>query len=183
LHNASEMSGMIEQLLDYSRLEAGRVALEVGPLELREATLRCIYLVKQAIGARQTRVDVPNHLTVQADERGFERILVNLLTNAAKYSPEGSAIGVSATAKNGEAVIAVRDEGMGIPLSEQARVFERFYQGPVVSGKRGTGIGLSIVRRYVELLGGRVWVESKAGGGSTFVFTMPLSAARERIAA
>jgi signal transduction histidine kinase len=186
-HNASEMSGMIEQLLDYSRLEAGRVALEVGPLGLRDAALRCIAVVKQATGARQTRVDIPDDLTVQADERGFERILVNLLTNAAKYSPEDSAIGVSATAKNGEAVIAVRDEGTGIPPVEQVRVFERFYQGSVVSGKRGTGIGLSIVRRYVELLGGRVWVESKPGGGSTFAFTMPLTmplpAARERTAA
>jgi PAS domain S-box-containing protein len=182
-HNASEMGGMIEQLLDYSRLEAGRVALEVGPLGLRDAALHCIDLVKQAIGARQTRVDVPDDLTVQADERGFERILVNLLTNAAKYSPEGSAIGVSATANNGEAMIAVRDEGTGIPLAEQARVFERFYQGLVVPGKRGTGIGLSIVRRYAELLGGRVWVESRPGGGSTFVFTMPLWAARERTAA
>jgi PAS domain S-box-containing protein len=187
LHNASEMSGMIEQLLDYSRLEAGRVALEVAPLGLRDAALRCIELVEQAIGARQTRVDVPDDLTVQADERGFERILMNLLTNAAKYSPEGSAIRVTATAENGEAVIAVQDEGTGIPPPEQARVFERFYQGSVVSEKRGAGIGLSIVRRYVELLGGRVWVESKSGRGSTFVFTMPLTtplpAARERTAA
>ena len=181
-HNASEMSGMIEQLLDYSRLEAGRLALDLRPVIARDAALHCVELTKDALGGRQPRVDVPDDLTVEADERGIERILVNLLTNAAKYSPEGSAIEVTARADDGEAMIAVRDEGIGIPPAEQARVFERFYQGSVVSGTRGTGIGLSIVRRYVGLLGGRVWVESEPGEGSTFVFTMPLAAAVETAA-
>jgi PAS domain S-box-containing protein len=173
--NATEMSGMIEQLLDYSRLEAGEVRLEVGALSLQDVALRCVDLAQNAIGAREISVEVPDDLKLQADDRAFKRILVNLLTNAAKYSPEDSAIRVTARAENGEATIAVQDEGVGIPVAQQARVFERFYQGPVVSGQRGTGIGLSIVRRYVELLGGSVWLESEVGRGSTFSFRLPLS--------
>jgi PAS domain S-box-containing protein len=174
--NASEMRAMIEQLLDYSRLEAGKVSLEVRPLLVRDAALHCLNLAREAMDGRQTSLEIPVDLEVQADERGFERILVNLLTNAAKYSPEDSMIRVSAGSENGNATVAVQDEGIGISPAEQPHVFERFYQGPVVPGKRGTGVGLSIVRRYVELLGGEVWVNSKPGQGSTFLFKLPLSA-------
>jgi PAS domain S-box-containing protein len=174
--NASEMGGMIEQLLDYSRLEAGKVALDVRPLRIREMVLHCVELAKDAMGERQISLEIPDGLAVQADERGFERILMNLLTNAAKYSPEGSAVRVTARAENGEATIAVQDEGIGISPAEHAQVFERFYRSPAVSVKRGTGIGLGIVHRYVEMLGGEVWVNSEPGRGSTFLFRLPLSA-------
>jgi PAS domain S-box-containing protein len=174
-NNASEMGEMIEQLLDYSRLEAGKVALEIRPLRVREMAQRCIELAQEAMGEQQISLEIPKDLQVQADERGFERILVNLLTNAAKYSPNGSAVRVAAWAENGEATVAVQDEGIGISATEQAKVFERFYQGPGVSAERGTGIGLSIVRRYVEMLGGEVWVDSKPGRGSTFLFKLPLA--------
>jgi PAS domain S-box-containing protein len=176
--NASAMGAMIEQLLDYSRLEAGKIALEVSPLPLRDAVLRCIELA-HGMGGRQISLEVPDELMVQADARGFDRILVNLLDNAAKFSPEATTIQVTARAESGDAIIAVEDEGIGIPPQEQERVFERFHQGAVVSGKRGTGIGLSIVRRYVELLGGKVWVESTPGQGAKFLFTLPLSAGLE----
>jgi signal transduction histidine kinase len=85
-------------------------------------------------------------------------------------------IRVSAGPENGNATVAVQDEGIGISPAAQAHVFERFYQGPMVPGTRGTGVGLSIVRRYVEMLGGEVWVNSKPGRGSTFLFSLPLSA-------
>ena len=137
---------------------------------------RCVELAKDAMGERQISLEIPDGLEVQADERGFERILVNLLTNAAKYSPEGSMIRVSARSENGNATVAVQDEGIGISPAEQAQVFKRFYRSPAVSIERGTGIGLSIVHRYVEMLGGEVWVKSKPGRGSTFLFRLPLSA-------
>jgi PAS domain S-box-containing protein len=178
--NASEMNAMVEGLLDYSRLEAGKVQLEIGPLRVRDAVSHCVELAHSALAERHLSLQVANDLEVAADERGFERILVNLLTNAAKYSREGSTICVIATAGDREATIAVTDEGIGITATQQARIFDRFYQGAVVSGKRGTGLGLSIVRRYVELLGGRVWVESEPGRGSRFSFNLPLSAAAER---
>jgi PAS domain S-box-containing protein len=167
--NASEMNAMIEQLLDYSRLEAGKVALEITSLPLRNAVLRCIEL---APGKRQTSVEVPDELNVLADSRGFERILVNLLANAAKFSPEDSPIRVTARAENGVATVAVEDEGIGIPHEDQERVFERFHQ-LAASGTRGTGLGLSIARRYAEWLGGEVWVESTPGQGSKFFVTLP----------
>jgi PAS domain S-box-containing protein len=176
--NASEMRAMIEQLLDYSRLEAGKVSLEVRPLPLRDAALHCLDLAGEAMDGRQISIEIPDDLEVKADKRGFERILVNLLTNAAKYSPEGSMIRVSAGSENGNATVAVQDEGIGIPRAAQAHVFERFYRGPVVPGTPGTGVGLSIVRRYVKMLGGEVWVNSEPGRGSTFLFRLPLSESR-----
>jgi signal transduction histidine kinase len=137
--------------------------------------LHCVELVGDVMGQRRISLEIPDDLEVDADRRGLERILVNLLTNAAKYSPDGSAVGVSARAENGMAITAVKDEGIGISPAEQARVFERFHQGPAGSWEQGTGIGLSIVRRYVEMLGGEVWVDSKPGRGSTFLFKLPLA--------
>jgi signal transduction histidine kinase len=112
---------------------------------------------------------------VQADEHGFERILLNLLANAADFSPGHSTVRVAVTAENGLATISVQDEGVGVPAAEQTRIFERFYRGSQRSKGRGTGVGLAVVRRYVELLGGGVSVESELGQGSTFRFTLPLS--------
>jgi two-component system, OmpR family, phosphate regulon sensor histidine kinase PhoR len=173
--NASAMGEMVEELLDYSRLEAGKVALQVRPLRLREAALRCIDLVGDALGQRRISLEIPDDLEVAADERALERIFANLLTNAAKYSPEGSVVRVAATVDNGMAVTSVKDAGEGISPAEQERVFERFYRGPAGSLKQGTGIGLSIVRRYVEIMGGEVQVRSEPGEGSTFLFKLPLS--------
>jgi signal transduction histidine kinase len=174
--NASDMRRMVEQLLDYSRLEAGKVTLEIRPLPLRDAILRCVDHAHGILGARRSAVDVPEGTKVQADEHGFERILSNLLTNAAAYSPEHSTVRVTATAENGIATISVQDEGVGIPAAEQSRIFERFYRGSQRSRGRGTGVGLAVVCRYVELLGGGVSVESELGRGSTFAFTLPLAA-------
>jgi protein-histidine pros-kinase len=172
--SASEMGAMIEQLLDHSRLEAGKVALEAGPVPLRDAIERCIDLARPAMAMRLVAVEVPGDLKVNADQRGLERIVVNLLDNAAKYSPADSTIRIAAQAEGDQATVAIEDHGSGIDRAEQDRIFERFYQGSAVSVKRGTGVGLSIVRRYVELLGGEVWVESRGGQGSTFRFTLPL---------
>lgn len=174
--NASEMRMMIEELLDYSRLEDGKMRLAIRPVPLHEAVLQCIELAQSALGPRQTSVEVSDGVKVQADKHGFERILVNLLTNAAKYSPEDSTVRVAAKAENGIATISVQDEGVGIPAFEHSQIFERFYRGAQGSPERGTGVGLAVVRRYVELLGGSVSVESDLTQGSTFLFTLPLSA-------
>jgi PAS domain S-box-containing protein len=174
--NASDMHAMIEQLLDYSRLEAGKVRLEIRPLPLKEAVLHCLDLARVALGSRRTSIDVPGDMKVEADRHGFERILINLLTNAAKYSPNDSTIRVTAKAEHGVVTVSVQDEGIGIPASEQSQIFERFYRGSRRSAGRGTGVGLAVVCRYVELLGGSVSVESELARGSTFLFTLPLTA-------
>jgi signal transduction histidine kinase len=99
---------------------------------------------------------------------------MNLLTNAAKFSPPGTPIAVRAEPSDGEIVVSVTDRGGGIPLEEQDRIFDRFYQSPAnARSRRGTGIGLTIAKRFTELQGGRIRVESVPGVGSTFFVTMP----------
>ena len=172
--NASEMDLLVGQLLDLSRLDAGHVAVQPMHLGLREAALACVRSLATEVAAR-VEVDVDDDVHVWADPHALERVLANLVTNAVKFSPPDSPVRVSVAATAADEVtVAVRDEGVGIPLEEQDKVFDRFYQlGTNERGPRhGTGIGLSIVRRYVELLGGRVWVDSEPGRGSTFSFTL-----------
>ena len=109
-----------------------------------------------------------------ADPNAFADVLTNLLTNAAKFSPDGAPIRVRADADGGDVVVSVTDHGAGIPLDEQARVFDRFYQSPSdLPSQRGTGIGLTIAKRFTEMQGGRISVESEPGLGSTFFVSMP----------
>src|SRR4029077_17902663 len=129
LANASDMHAMVEQLLDYSRLEAGKVRLEIRSLPLRAAILRCVDLAAGVLGPRRSSIDVADGTRVQADAHGFERILMNLLTNAAKDSPGDSTVRVTAKVANGAATISVQDEGVGISAAEQSHLFERFYRG------------------------------------------------------
>lgn len=173
-NNASQMGAMIEQLLDYSRLQADKVTLTPAPLPVRDAVMSSVEAAAVLLGSRKLAIDIPVELEAFADERGFQRILVNLLTNAAKFSPDGSVIRLTGGRADNHAVLSVQDEGIGISPEDQTRIFERFYQSTTVSGRLGTGVGLSIVKRYVELHGGRVWVESEPGVGSTFSFTLPV---------
>jgi two-component system, OmpR family, phosphate regulon sensor histidine kinase PhoR len=105
-------------------------------------------------------------------------VLQNLLDNAIQYTPEGGQIEVSATAEAREAVIAVSDTGIGIPIADQERIFERFYRVDAARSREagGTGLGLSIAKHIVEAHGGRLWVESAVGRGSKFSFSVPLAA-------
>ena len=111
-----------------------------------------------------------------ADERKMKQILVNLLTNAVKFTPDGGSVDVTARRDPDELVIAVRDTGIGIAPEDQDAVFEEFRQvGRHYTNKQeGTGLGLTLTRRFVELHGGRIWVESEPGKGSTFTFTIPV---------
>jgi signal transduction histidine kinase len=113
---------------------------------------------------------------IVADERKFKQILLNLLTNAVKFTPDGGQINVSARKEDSHALIAVRDTGIGIAPEDQAAVFEEFRQvGHDYTRKQeGTGLGLALTRKFVELHGGKIWVESEPGEGSTFTFTIPL---------
>jgi PAS domain S-box-containing protein len=176
--NASEMDRLVGQLLDLSRLDAGQVELHMVPVSLHHAVRACLLSLATDVAGR-VEVDVPDDLTVVGDSHALDRVLSNLVTNGVKFSPEGGVVRVAARLADDETVmVSVTDEGVGIPPAEQDRIFERFYQ--VGSGTRsprhGTGIGLSIVCRFVELLGGRVWVESVPDEGSTFRFTLRRSA-------
>lgn len=176
--NAEEMRRMVERLLDFSRLQAGRVEVEPLDIVLREAIDRICLNLTGVLGEHQLHVDVDLGLQARADVDGLSRILSNLVTNAVKFSPPTSTIWIRAEADDVWITVSVRDEGKGIPKELQARVFERFFQAPDQPvGKRGTGVGLAIVQRYVELHGGHIWLESEPGRGTTFFFTLPRASA------
>ena len=119
-------------------------------------------------------VDVPAGVAILADPNAFADVLTNLLTNAAKFSTAGAPIRVRAEADGDVVLVSVVDHGGGIPLDEQDRVFDRFYQSPSnLPTQRGTGIGLTIAKRFTEMQGGRISLESEPGLGSTFFVSMP----------
>lgn len=172
--NAQDMHQMVERLLDYSRLEAGRVAIEVRPLRLAEHVRMIVRGLEPVLAGRSTLIDIDDDLMVCADPDALERILVNLIGNAAKYSDPPAEIHVSAGPAPTGVMVAVADDGPGIAEQHHGQVFDRFFRVPgQTAARRGTGVGLAIVRQYVELHGGRISVDSAPGAGTTFRFDLP----------
>jgi PAS domain S-box-containing protein len=173
---ARNLQEIVDQLLDESHLQSGHLVLDQHVVDLRTLIGKTVDL--QAAQAPQHRLSyqLPEaELLAALDARRIEQVLRNLLDNAVKYSPAGTAITVRADAVAETLRIAVSDEGPGIPSAERERIFERFYrvldpEGPPVAG---LGLGLSICRGIVKAHGGRLWVEERPGGGSVFVFTLP----------
>ena len=169
---------LINDILDLSKIEAGRMELELSTFELEAALSNAMTLVRERAQrhgiALEQQVD-PQLGEIAADERKFKQILVNLLTNAVKFTPDGGRIDVKARREEDNVVVAVHDTGIGIAPEDQAAVFEEFRQvGRDYTNKQeGTGLGLALTRKFVELHGGRIWVESEPGKGSTFTFTIP----------
>jgi two-component system, OmpR family, phosphate regulon sensor histidine kinase PhoR len=183
--NAERLSRIISELLDLSRLEAGRYDLKAEPVPVRLAAERALDAVERNARRRSTviHIDARDDLLVQADAKALDQVLVNLLENAIKYTPEGSEVRVSAN-DTGKAIhLEVSDNGPGIPLAHQQRVFERFYR--IDPGRSrdmgGTGLGLSIVKHLVEAMKGRVGVSDAAPHGALFWIELPRT--RERRAA
>src|SRR5437763_1885222 len=171
---------LAEDLLDVTRVQAGRLELQREPTDL-VAMARRVLARRQLTTERHTLtlvIALP-HLVVHADPRRMEQVLSNLIGNAIKYSPEGGAIEVTIRAEHEshEALLSVRDQGIGIPLHEQAQVFGRFARAGNAQayGIRGTGLGLYLCRELVEQHGGRIWLESTEGQGSTFFVALPLT--------
>ena len=168
----------INDVLDLSKVEAGQVELEVQPFSVREALERGVVMVRER--ATEDGVEValeadPDVDVVEGDERRIKQVIFNLLSNAVKFTPPGGAVDVSAARVNGEVRIAVADTGPGIALEDHERIFEEFQQTEAGLGQQeGTGLGLALSKRFVELHGGRIWLESEPGNGSTFVFTLPV---------
>jgi len=170
---------LVNQILDLSKVEAGRMELEItafAPAETIRGTLAFIRDRAAAHGI-ELAAEIPGDLpTVTGDERKIRQVLLNLLSNAVKFTPDGGRIAISARAANGELLISVQDTGVGIPLADQPAVFEEFRQvgQPSDRSREGTGLGLTLAKRFVELHGGRIWVESEVGKGSTFSFAIPV---------
>jgi two-component system phosphate regulon sensor histidine kinase PhoR len=172
---------MMNELLDLSRIESGGALGMVDLLDLgqvaTESTERLrLFADRQGV---TLGVDVTTPLrAVRGDEARLGQVLVNLLHNAVKFSPDGGDVTVTVSSVGSEVVVAVADHGVGIPRAAQARIFERFYKVDRARGRGeagGTGLGLAIARHIVEQHGGRVWVESVEGAGSTFSFSLPIA--------
>jgi len=181
LSSADHLLSLINDILDLSKVEAGQVELEVGRFSLREALERGVVMVRER--ALKSGVELGLSLDpavdlVEGDERRIRQVVFNLLSNAVKFTPSGGRVDVSTGKQNGEVEIKVKDTGPGIAPEDQARIFEEFQQAQATNGERpeGTGLGLALSRSLVELHGGRIWVESEPGKGSTFTFTLPVGA-------
>ena len=169
---------LINDILDLSKIEAGRMELEPSTFELRGVMENALTLVRERAQRHEILLglDVGADIgDVTADERKLKQILVNLLTNAVKFTPDGGRVDVNARRDGADIVIAVADTGIGIAPEDQEAVFEEFRQvGRSYTNKQeGTGLGLALTRKFVELHGGRIWLESTPGKGSTFTFTLP----------
>src|SRR5581483_6377158 len=182
LSSGRHLLSLINDILDLSKVEAGRMELELGTFALPEALENGLTMIKERASRHgiQLSLDVdPQIGMVEADERKVKQVVFNLLSNAIKFTPDGGQVALTARLADDEIAIAVRDTGIGIAPEDQARIFEEFQQArhQATQTREGTGLGLALTKRFVELHGGRIWVESEVGMGSTFTFTLPLRAA------
>ena len=175
--SAHQMNTMIQDLVDSARLEAEQLKLNRVPLDLRQFVLDLKERLAGLLEARRIRVEAPEGLPpVSADPDRLERILTNLLSNALKYSAPGTEVTVTLARQDGEVVTSVTDRGRGISPEDLPHMFERYYRGREARERReGLGLGLYITKGLVEAHGGRIWVESEVGKGSTFSFTLPIA--------
>ena len=178
LSSGRHLLSLINEILDLSKVEAGRMELEVATFDLPLAIDNARTFVRE----RATKHGINLDVTVDerlgdfvGDERKIKQILLNLLSNAVKFTPEGGRIGIKARQADGSVEISVSDTGIGISPEDQAKIFEEFRQvgGDYAHKREGTGLGLTLAKKFVELHGGKIWVESEVGKGSTFSFTLP----------
>ena len=177
ISSGNHLLSLINDVLDLSKVEAGQVKLEVARFSLREALEGGVVMVKERAinnGVGLTLEADPHVELVEADERRIRQVVFNLLSNAVKFTPEGGSVIVSSARVNGEVFVSVSDTGPGIAAEDQARIFEEFQQTDAGARQlEGTGLGLALSKRLIELHGGRIWVESELGKGSMFTFALP----------
>jgi signal transduction histidine kinase len=176
--SGQHLLSLINDILDLSKIEAGRMELELTDFHLPTALDNALTLVRERAGRRGIALHMITNERleyVRADERKVRQVVLNLLSNAIKFTPEGGRIEVRAKQVDGSVEISVSDTGVGIAPEDQEAIFEEFRQVGTADKKvEGTGLGLALSRKFVELHGGRIWVESQVGVGSTFAFTIPM---------
>ena len=178
LESGRHLLSLINDILDLSKIEAGRMELELAEFDLPQAIQNALTLVRE----RALRRGIALHHVIDdrvadigADERKVKQVLLNLLSNAIKFTSEGGRIEVRAAQADGRVEISVTDTGIGIAPEDLETVFEEFRQvGTADKKAEGTGLGLALTRKFIELHGGRIWVTSQVGVGSTFTFTLPV---------
>jgi signal transduction histidine kinase len=178
LSSGRHLLSLINEILDLSKVEAGRMELELATFDLPLAIDNARTFVRERAAKHGINLDVTVDERLGdfvGDERKIKQILLNLLSNAVKFTPEGGRIGINARQADGSVEISVSDTGIGISPEDQAKIFEEFRQvgGDYAHKTEGTGLGLTLAKKFVELHGGKIWVESEVGKGSTFSFTLP----------
>ncbi|HEX8968595.1 MAG TPA: ATP-binding protein, partial [Chloroflexota bacterium] len=171
---SQRLKRLVLELLDASRLEQGSLVADCEPLDL---TGLCHTLARQeATRWQRVQLDAHEPVVAEVDPPRIGQVITNLVENALKYSPPPTPVALSVWRDDGEARLSVRDQGIGIPAEEQLVVFDRFHRGGNVDDRRfaGMGLGLYIARAIVEQHGGRIWVDSAPGEGSTFHVALPL---------
>ena len=171
---------LLNDILDLSKVEAGHMELQRTTLEVGPALAYGLSMVRERASrhAIELTLDVPSDVgLIEVDELRFKQVVLNLLSNAVKFTGDGGRVEVHARNDMNEVVVTVTDTGVGVAVEDRERIFESFHQGGrSPSQSEGTGLGLTLSKRIVELHGGRIWVESEVGVGSTFSFTVPVTA-------
>ena len=173
---ADRLNRLVHNLLEMTRLESGGVRVRKDWHPLEEVVGSALARVEKRLGERRVDIDLPRDLPlVPLDPLLIEQVLINLLDNAIKYTPDGSPIDISASAEDLAVRVVVADRGPGLAPGEEARVFEKFYRGQEAGTRSGAGLGLAIARGIVEAHGGAITAEARPGGGTLFRFTLPLA--------
>ena len=177
LLETESLSRLVGNLLELSRAQAGQLIMYAEPVRFGLIVSKVVEKISSQYSTHNIKIDLPPHLpSVSADPLRLERILYNLLENGVKYSPHGSEVRLFAELEDDRLVVGIADQGLGISPSDQTKLFGPFQrlEQSVLDGVKGAGLGLLVCRRLVEAHGGRIWVESESGRGSTFFFTLPL---------
>jgi two-component system sensor histidine kinase KdpD len=180
---AHAMADIVDNLLELSRWQSKRLILQASTIDVGQVITGVVARSRQKSAKHRILMDVPPELEcISADELRVERVLDNLVDNAIKYSPEGGEVRVSARKEPGHIIIGVSDQGIGISASDAGKLFEPFSRLETLPGSavQGVGLGLVVCRRLVEAHGGRIWLESERGKGTTFYFTLPCSGTEQR---
>jgi signal transduction histidine kinase len=179
LRNAERLLGLIDSLLDFARIESGKMEIKTQPVKLEALVQEVTAIVEPTLSTNSVRIvrDIsPDIVPLNTDREKLREVILNLLGNAVKFTDRGQ-IRISAYQDNGDLRLAVADTGIGIDHADINRIFEEFDRGQLTSasGYRGTGLGLAIVKRLVDVLGGSIAIESEIGKGTTFIVTLPIS--------
>jgi signal transduction histidine kinase/CheY-like chemotaxis protein len=168
---------LLNEILDLSKVEAGQMVLEPSTFSVSSALEYCLTMVRERATSHTitVTVEVADEVgTIEADDLRFKQVVLNLLSNAVKFTPDNGSVSVRAYREGTDLMVTVTDTGIGVPVEDQERIFESFQQGRRGAPKEeGTGLGLTLSRRIVWLFGGRMWLESTPGVGSTFGFSIP----------
>jgi two-component system sensor histidine kinase KdpD len=177
---AREMGELVANVLEMTRLEAGAIALNRDWHAMAEIIGSVLRRLDSRLDTHPVAVDLPLELPlVRVDAALIEQVLANLIENAIKYTPRGTRIVLHLEQRAEALLVSVEDGGPGLPPGDPQQLFAKFYRGATESAVSGVGLGLAICRAIVQLHGGRIWAENRAGGGAAFRFTLPLEKAPE----